>query len=172
MSNSYLLRVVLDSEDDVLRDICIPSELTLKHAHESIIKAFDLEAGEMASFFRSNQDWDQGEEIGLIDLGLSGETSELMHNVSIQDAFGEAGSRMLYVYDFLNLWTFYVEFLRPIEREKACEYPLVVQSIGQRPVEAPEKTPMPAGDVDDFEIDDSDISLEDLDADLDFGSDQ
>ena len=37
-----------------------------KHLHQTIVAAFDLQKGEMASFFLSNENWDQEDEIPLL----------------------------------------------------------------------------------------------------------
>ncbi len=57
-----ILRCVLDTEEDVLRDISISDSQTLEQLHDAIIESFELNPGEMAAFYKTNDDWDQGEE--------------------------------------------------------------------------------------------------------------
>ena len=63
MPKAYLIRCVLDTEEDVVRDILILENSRLSLMHKAIINAFGIAPGEMSSFFRSNDNWEQGEEI-------------------------------------------------------------------------------------------------------------
>ncbi|MGB0178209.1 MAG: IS1096 element passenger TnpR family protein, partial [Owenweeksia sp.] len=104
---NYRVRIVLDTDEDVIRDIELNGDAKLNTLHESIIKAFKLYKGEMASFFISNQLWEQGAEISLVNFGNSAH-SGLMAQKSVSEVMPEKGDRMIYVYDFLNLWTFFL----------------------------------------------------------------
>ena len=52
------LRVILDTEQDVYRDIEISTDSTLLHFHNAILDAFGWSPGEMASFFESDEHWE------------------------------------------------------------------------------------------------------------------
>jgi hypothetical protein len=47
---------------------------------------------------------------------------------------------MLYVYDFLNLWTFFIELIETDEPKPGNSYPMLLFSHGEVPEDAPEKT--------------------------------
>ena len=64
----YRLRVILDVREDVFRDIEIQGADTLEDLHNAIVQAFSLEGQEMASFYLSDEEWNQGEEISLFDM--------------------------------------------------------------------------------------------------------
>ncbi|MEK9830253.1 MAG: hypothetical protein VW420_05435, partial [Schleiferiaceae bacterium] len=49
---------------------------------------------------------------------------------------GQPGQRLIFIYDFLAMWTFMVEFVRADEAPDA--EPAVVLSYGDRPKEAPD----------------------------------
>ena len=51
MAQILRLRVILDTEEDVFRDIEIETDAPLMHLHFAVLDAFGWEAGEMASFF-------------------------------------------------------------------------------------------------------------------------
>jgi len=97
------IRTILDVENDVLRDIEIDETSLLKDLHVSITKSYGFEGKEMASFFKTNETWDQGDELSLIDLGVGKDYS----NESLNKLFNSENNRLLYVYDFLALWTFF-----------------------------------------------------------------
>ena len=71
MATLVRLRIILDTENDVFRDIEIPTDAPLLALHDAILKAFGWEAGELASFYRSNEAWDRGDEFPLLDLPAS-----------------------------------------------------------------------------------------------------
>ncbi len=135
MNRNYRLRVVLDTEEDVIRDIVISADEKLSRLHESVVTAFNLYPGEMASFYRSNGDWEQGAEISLENFGYASEV-ELMVDKKIGDMLGAKGDRLIYVYDLLNLWTFFLEVVATEETTDASE-PLIYKIKGERPEKAP-----------------------------------
>jgi hypothetical protein len=59
-----------------------------------------------------------------------------MADLSVGEVLGAPGQRLLFVYDFLEMWSFLVEFVRHEDRE--CGDPEVVLSYGVRPETAPE----------------------------------
>ncbi|MEP3969506.1 MAG: hypothetical protein ABJM08_10870, partial [Nonlabens sp.] len=58
----YRIRVLLDANDDCFRDIEIDANSTLEEFHNVIVQSFQLEGDEMASFYASDEEWNQGEE--------------------------------------------------------------------------------------------------------------
>ena len=99
------LRVILDTEQDVYRDIEISTDSTLLHFHNAILDSFGWASGEMASFFESDESWDKGKEYSLMDIGGDGD----MTIVKVEAIIKDTGSRAVYVYDFLRMWCFYIE---------------------------------------------------------------
>jgi hypothetical protein len=54
----------------------------------------------------------------------------------LSSILGSNGQRLIFIYDFLAMWTFMVEFVR--SDEGAQEQAQVVLSYGDRPAEAPD----------------------------------
>lgn len=152
MATIHIIRAILDSEEDVIRDIALRSDATLFDLHSAIVDAFDLHKGEMSSFFRSNDDWEQGEEISMMEFD-PGAKSNALERVTVHGAFEDQGSKMLFVYDFLALWTFFLETtnLRPVKDGQT--YPTVVGRLGTTPEKAPEKE-MTSENLNDEEFED------------------
>ena len=65
----YRFRIILDTEEDVFRDIEINESSSLEELHNSIIKSFGFLGNEMASFYKTDYDWKQGDELPLNDFG-------------------------------------------------------------------------------------------------------
>ena len=70
------------------------------------------------------------------------------------------------MYDFLNLWTFFVELKEVGEALSGMSYPNLIHSQGEVPEEAPEKL-FEAEDETHFDTDSADEEASDLDNDYD-----
>jgi hypothetical protein len=92
----------------------------------------------MASFYVSNDEWHQGQEIALFDMGENDDI-RLMNETIIEDVVDENQTKLIFVYDFLNMWTFLVELGEIVEEAQGTDYPNLMFVCGQVPSEAPEK---------------------------------
>ncbi len=163
----YRFRVILDTEEDVFRDIEILQESSLEEFHNSITQAFGFEGFEMASFYISNEQWDQGEEISLFDMSDGATANRLMNETKLEDVVHEEQTKLIYIYDYLSMWTFMVELAEVVDTtEPGREYPNLMFAHGILPESAPEKNFEADNDLmgdefgdefdDDFNIDDYD----------------
>ena len=158
----YRFRVILDTKEDVFRDIELLEESTLEDFHNTIVNAFGFDGSEMASFYLSDEDWNQGEEILQYDLSEGEESVRLMNETTLDSIVSESQTKLIYVYDFLNLWTFLIELAEIAEIEEGFDYPNLMFVHGQIPLEAPDKEFI--AEKDEFEDDlDTDFDLDDFD---------
>ena len=141
------IRTILDVEDDVLRDIEVDEKFLLKDLNNLIIEVYGFEGKEMASFFKTNENWEQGDEMSLIDMGIGKDYS----NETLNTIFNAENNRLLYIYDFLELWTFFIQVMEVSECNKNTKYPNLVFSKGVVPENSPTKI---------FEESNSDINIE------------
>jgi len=132
----YRFRVILDAEEDVFRDIEILQEDTLEDLHNTILQSFGFDGAEIASFYLSDQKWEQGEEFSQFDMG--GEV-RLMNETSLESILNEENRNIIYVYDFLKMWTFLIELAQVGKIEDGRDYPNLMYVHGQIPDEAPDK---------------------------------
>ncbi|OAD91881.1 hypothetical protein A7A78_10325 [Aequorivita soesokkakensis] len=135
----YRFRIILDTHEDVFRDIEIEASNTLEDFHNAITQAFGFDGQEMASFYTSNELWEEDEEIPLFDVSDEPGSIRIMGETMLENVVDEENTRLLYVYDFLNMWTFMVELADIAEAETGTIYPNLMYSHGQIPEEAPEK---------------------------------
>ena len=131
----YRLRIILDSEEDVIRDIEIKSDSSFEDLHFAIINSFNFIGNEMASFYLSDINWSQGEEITL----ESFTDEKIMKNTTLDSIIRDTQLNFIYVYDFLKLWTFFIEVIETCDDNKNSIYPQTIFSIGMIPKNAPEK---------------------------------
>jgi hypothetical protein len=158
----YKFRVILDEEDDVFRDIAILAENSLEDLHNAIVNAFGFDGQEVASFYTCDNAWNQEDEIPMFDIGDVPGELKIMSDYSLSDILDKENTKIIYVYDFINMWTFLVE-LAAIEKEEiGIIYPNLLFSHGMMPAEALEKNF--ESDHDDFASEfEDDLDEDDLD---------
>ena len=133
----YRIRIILDCDEDVIRDIEIHENCSFEELHLLIIKYFNLEKGEMASFYISDDEWIQGGEITLENFEANNQM--LMRDTFLNTLFNDGKKKFIYIYDFLKLWTFFVDILEISEKKNSITYPKNIFSNGSLPKEAPKK---------------------------------
>ncbi|PKP26164.1 MAG: hypothetical protein CVU03_04845 [Bacteroidetes bacterium HGW-Bacteroidetes-2] len=160
----YRFRVILDAHEDVFRDLEIDQSATMEDFHNAITQSFGFGGQEMASFYISNEEWLQGEEISL--FGMEDDV-RVMGETSIDEVVSEEQTRLIYIYDFLNMWTFLVELAEIAEPIEGTLYPNLMFAHGEIPDEAPEKEFVAENINENQDIDDLDFDPEDYEN-LDF----
>ena len=158
----YRFRVILDAQEDVFRDIEIQAETTLEDFHNAITQAFGFEGSEMASFYTCDEEWNQDEEIALFDMNENGSDVRLMNETFLEDVLTRNSPKLIYVYDFLSMWTFFVELADIVENESGRSYPNLLFSFGELPETPPEKNFESSPQ---FDFDDTLENYDDLDFD-------
>lgn len=174
----YKFRVILDAEEDIFRDIAIESDNTLEDLHNAIVNAFGFDGTETGSFFTCEDDWtwNEEDEIPMFDTGEIPGEMKTMADFKIEDLMHKDNTKMVYVYDFFSMWTFFVELAAMEEEKEAGEtYPALLFSHGELPAEAGQsrlRGDLSNDDIygdfeddfddDDFDMFDGDDSFEDM----------
>lgn len=159
----YRFRAILDNdtEDDVFRDIEIRETDSLEDLHNAITQSFGFDGLEMASFYMSNDEWDQGEEISMFDVSEGNSSARLMNETILNTVVHETQTKLIYVYDFMSMWTFLVELAEIVEEAEGADYPNLMFVHGQIPDTAPEKN-FEAENFDDLDDEfDDDLDIDD-----------
>ncbi|MCC6601209.1 MAG: hypothetical protein IT223_11135 [Crocinitomicaceae bacterium] len=133
--NIYKFRVIIDTEEDVFRDIEIETDATFENLHLAILDSFDFESGEMASFYMSNEQWEKGLEVPLMEMEGKGKSVISMKNCKLSDMVTQPADKVLYVYDFLRMWIFYVELVEIKKDKPSTIYPRVAMAYGDAPAQ-------------------------------------
>ena len=147
----YKIRIILDTEEDIFRDLEVEEQSSLEEFHNAITQAFGFMGNEMAAFYTCDEEWNQDEEIPLFAMGEDAPDTRLMNETNLSDVLTEASPRMIYVYDFLSMWTFFVELADIVNKEDGRSYPNLLFSFGELPDTPPEKRfeSQPSLDLDD-----------------------
>ncbi len=148
----YRLRAILNATEDVFRDIEIAADDTLEDFHNVISQSFQLPGDEMASFYKSDEDWNQGQEYSLFDMGDTGSTAHKMSETLMSDVLDKSNTRLIYIYDFFNMWTFMVELADIAGPVDGTAYPQVIFDMGV----LPDSPPDPEFEADPRFLDDED----------------
>lgn len=133
---AYRFRITFEEDNDLFRDIEIRSDQTFLDFHNTLSKAFEFANKEMASFYLSDDNWRKGEEITLEDMSDDDESkkAKLMKSAVIADFIEDPHQKLIYVYDFFNMWTFTIELMKIIPKPDAkSSYPQIVKSAGEIP---------------------------------------
>ena len=128
------IRVILNVEEDVLRDIEIDESSSMIEFHKTISSFFGFDSSEPSTFYRSNDKWERDKEIKIFKLD---ENEKVYPDSSISDFISSKGDKLIYIYDFLNYWTFFIDVNESVEKIKEREYPYSLLSIGEVPKESP-----------------------------------
>ena len=135
----YKIRIILDTEEDIFRDVEIEGKNTLEDFHNVLTQSFGFLGNEMASFYTCDERWTQDEEIALFDMSEKDADVRLMHETIVEDVLTMRTPKLIYVYDFLSMWTFFVELADVVEKEDGRAYPNVIFSFGELPEVPPER---------------------------------
>ena len=127
-------RVILNVKNDVLRDIIVDSSISLIEFSNIISSEFGFDSSEISTFHHTDENWEQLEEIKIFKID---DQDKIMDNVSISNFFIAKDDKLIFIYDFLNYWTFFVELYEVGEFNINDEKYLTINSIGEVPKEAP-----------------------------------
>ncbi len=134
----YKFRIALDDSEEFIRDIEMESTHTFEDFHKALINAIGFDGSQLASFFVADNNWRKHKEITLLDMAdpdiESGDVkTEMMHNTRLCDFIEDPHQRFVYIYDYMKMWSFYIELLKIQSAEKNIKYPRCIKTIGDLP---------------------------------------
>lgn len=175
----YKFKTRFEDQDDFLREIELRADQTFEDFHQAILGNLGLDPGMLASFFICDHRFRKKKEIQLIDMDPitppgeddlveeppeSTNKSLMMHECILKDYIDDPHQRLLFVYDNLNQWTFYIELIKIAPAKADQIYPHFSKVVGPVPRELA-ATPKQIPGVEtpmDFAFDDGEPSIEDL----------
>lgn len=138
--NVFVIRLLVDGQDDFIREIEVKSTQTFKDVHEFIVKSLKLGGEELASFHITDHNWKKLMEITLIDMvGNAGRRTGknqrmpqtlIMSKTRLGELLSDIEQKMLYEYDFLQMHTFRLEVVDLKSPENGQTYPRESYSKG------------------------------------------
>ncbi|MGA9212035.1 IS1096 element passenger TnpR family protein [Kaistella sp.] len=135
----YKLRIILDTKEDIFRDIEIKDKQNLWNLHLGIKSAFSLTGDDLSIFNILDEDGVVVKTVPLEDMSDDGE-GEIMSDVYISEVFQKVGDKIHFQYGFMDLWEFFCELIEINDEKSVVNYPITVFRFGKLPLKAPSKT--------------------------------
>ena len=142
----FRFRVFLEQEDTIYRDVEIKPSQTFADFHKIIVSAFSFDGKHDASFYRSNDNWIQGQEIALKKKA----DTKKMDKVLLANFIDDPHIKLVYVYDYDAEWLFLVELMGVEAELKKTTYPRITKTEGVSPKQYGAQ-PIVGGDESTFE---------------------
>lgn len=136
---TYKIRVILDTKDDVFRDIEIKEKQNLWNLHLGIKSAFSLMGEDLSIFNILDEEGIIVKAVPLEDMSDNGD-GEIMSDIYISEAFQKVGDKIHFQYGFMDLWEFFCELVEIVDEKTAVNYPITVFRFGKMPMKAPSKS--------------------------------
>ena len=145
-------RIILNVKNDVLRDIIVDSSISLIEFSNIISSEFGFDSSEISTFHHTDENWEQLEEIKIFKID---DQDKIMDNVSISNFFIAKDDKLIFIYDFLNYWTFFIEVYDIQEDFKMDKKYEILNSIGDVPKDPPSNIFGTNDDLDETNLDDN-----------------
>jgi hypothetical protein len=134
----YKFKLTFEEYEDISRVIEIKSSQTFLEFHKAILDSIGFDQKQMASFYMSNDTWKKEQEITLEDMSDDNDENSIpiptMKDSRLSMFVNDPHQKIVYVYDFLEMWTMHLELVGIEMKEKAgVKYPLCSKSVGLAP---------------------------------------
>lgn len=123
---------------DFLRIIEIDGKSSFADLHWCIQKCCNYSSDQLASFFVASKHHGKQTEITFLDFGRPGSSILIMGKTQLHNILSSIGQRLLYVFDFFNDRSFYIE-LTEIYMEKNLRENQVTYQQGDAPAQVLEE---------------------------------
>lgn len=134
----YKFKLTFEEYEDISRVIEIKSSQTFLEFHKAILDSIGFDQKQMASFYMSNDTWKKEQEITLEDMSDDNDEDSIpiptMKDSRLSMFVNDPHQKIVYVYDFLEMWTMHLELVGIEMKEKAgVKYPVCSKSVGLAP---------------------------------------
>jgi hypothetical protein len=146
----YRFKLRFEDQDEFLREIDVRADQSFEDFHRAIIANLNLDPATFSSFFICNDHFKKKQEISLIDMAHEPEEDGEQHvftmeNSKLRNFIDDPHQKLLFIYDYLNYWTFYIELLKILPANESQAYPRIFRSEGEVPRELTATPGMMAG---------------------------
>ena len=126
----YKFVVLSDEDESFVREFEFLDSHTLLDFHNLIQDELEFDKSQMASFFMATDNWEKEEEFTLFDMGTGSSTMEV---AVLEDIIFRKNQKLLYVFDFFNERSLFVEYTGESKEIECREYPSCTNSKGIPP---------------------------------------
>lgn len=148
--HTYKFRMILEIQDDFVRDYEIRSNQSFLELYNIIRQTVTFRGNELASFFICDSKWRKKKEITLLDMrdervadSMNDDEEDefrkpvkklptfIMENAKIKDFIEDPAQRILLEYDFMNPTVFFIELFKIFDAKEDAVYPKCVKQEGE-----------------------------------------
>jgi hypothetical protein len=135
-TGTHILRVTLQDEPSIYREIEIESQKTLAALAQSIVQAFDFDFDHAFGFYSKLTGQDvmrsQPKYELFADMGEKTDARSVK-KTRVGDAFPDVGHKMLFMFDYGDDWRFVVQVIGLGQKVAKTHYPKVLRKVGEAP---------------------------------------
>lgn len=131
----YKFKLTFEDYEDTYRVIEIRSNQTFLELHKIILESISFDDKQLASFYMSNDSWRKLQEITLEDMTDDPENPiPEMNSSKLSKYINDPHQKIIYVYDFMALWTMHLElFGIEVKENPKFTYPRIGKTVGLAP---------------------------------------
>jgi hypothetical protein len=126
----YKFVVLSDEDESFVREFEFLDSHTLLDFHNLLQEELEFDKSQMASFFMATDNWEKEEEFTLFDMGTGSSTMEV---AVLEDIIFRKNQKLLYIFDFFNERSLFVEYTGELKEIEGREYPSCINSKGIPP---------------------------------------
>ena len=134
----YHFKMTSIESPDFERQFNIDAQSSFADFHKCIQDTCSYDTDQLASFFVAAKQYGRQIEITLLDMGLNRFQPLIMGRTKLNEMISDSGQRLLYVFDFFNDRSFYIELIQ-ISMKKNLQEPKVIFKKGNAPVQVLEQ---------------------------------
>ena len=137
---THVLRVKLQDEPSIVREIELPSDRKLVNLAQGIVRAFDFDFDHAFGFYsalkgnvmRSQPKYELFADMDDTAFGMR-TNAKSVKRTAIAEAFPAVGHKMLFLFDYGDEWRFVVEFIEGGLKDPTARYPRLLKKFGEAP---------------------------------------
>ncbi len=133
---THILRVQLQDEPAILREIEVQSDRTLVDLAKAIVNAFGFDFDHAFGFHSklTGRDVMRSQPKFELFADMGEETDSMsVKRTRISEAFPVVGHKMLFLFDYGDDWRFIIKVIGRGEKQPKIRYPRVLKQVGQAP---------------------------------------
>lgn len=130
----YKFRILSGEVDDFIREIEIKKSQTFFDLHTAIQESVHFDKSQMASFFLSDDSWERGREITLLEMTEDDSIDLVVMDVALLSEFvNTQKQKIIYLFDFFSERVFFIELIGGLKEDPSKKYPVCTKSEGKSP---------------------------------------
>lgn len=153
----FKIAIICDEAEDFFREITIDSDNSFLDLNKAILDACSYDDSQITSFSICSDNWEEEQQIVREDMGTTAEDQDIyiMADTRLGDLIEDEEQKLIFTFDPINNRVFYLE-VTEIVTGRSMEKAECTESRGDAPTQ-----------LNDFDLDFSNLAKDDKDLDLD-----